>query len=81
MDKRDSSSLEMESCILDIGDPATHGLITVFAHVKEPVMQCKLHQQKDLSIIFEYVYYNALPNGQIYTSLIHTLISQYISIP
>ena len=40
-----------------------------------------LHQQKDLSIIFEYIYYNVLTDGQIYISLIHTLIRLYISIP
>ena len=39
------------------------------------------HQQKDLSIIFEYIYYNVLTDGQIYISLIHTLIRLYISIP
>ena len=39
------------------------------------------HQQKDLSIIFEYINYNVLTDGQIYISLIHTLIRLYISIP
>ena len=40
-----------------------------------------LHQQKGLSIIFEYIYYNVLTYDQIYTSLIHTLIRLYISRP
>ena len=39
------------------------------------------HQQKDLSIIFEYIYYNVLTDGKIYISLIHTLIRLYISTP
>ena len=39
------------------------------------------HQQKDLSTIFEYIYYNVLTDGQIYISLIHTLIRLYIYAP
>ena len=38
-----------------------------------------MHQQKDLGIISEYIYYNALTYRQIYTSLIHSYISIYVN--